>query len=212
MHYGVVFLRGGHSLEVGRRRRHRLLVTDVAGRERLLGASVLVDDYDVLQVRKVAEDVSDAAPQLRRDHQHRCSAIFKPVPHGVRPECGEERARYGPRLEDAEECHVQLRHAPHEDEHPVALLHAEPLQHVGKAVGLLSHLGEGVLLLLAAGSLPVHGHLVAAAMVDVPVDGLVGQIKAAAGEAVKLLPELLPGEGLAQGVVSVQVGANGEVV
>ena len=49
-------------------------------------------------------------------------------------------------------------------------------------------------------------------MVDVPVDGLVRQIKAAAGEAVKLLPELLPGEGLAQGVVSVQVGANGEVV
>ena len=66
----------------------------------------------------------------------------------------------------------------------------------------------GVGLLLAVLALPEDRRLGAAAVRDVPVEGLVGDVEAAAGQAVQLLGDVLPGEGGALGVVVVEVGVD----
>ena len=74
----------------------------------------------------------------------------------------------------------------------VALLDAECAEDVGEAVGVAAHVVVGVSLLLAVLAFPEHGGLVAVAVNDMAVYGLVGEVESAAGEPIDLLLHARP--------------------
>ena len=152
----------------------------------------------LLEVRQVANDAADAVTQIGRDDERLGPAVQQAVLHRVRPKGGEQRPGNGAHLQYAKEGHIKLRDASHEQEHPVALLHSKAPQHVGEPVRQLLHLAEGVPLLLAARTLPVHGDPVSPGAIGMPVYGLVGQVQPAARKSIQLLPHLLPGEAFVQ--------------
>ena len=76
VHDGVVVARRGEGAEIVRGLVHQDVVVEVALGEGLGGASVLVDDDDVLEVRQLREDLRDLLPQFRLGDEHlsrRCS-------------------------------------------------------------------------------------------------------------------------------------------
>ncbi len=139
------------------------------------------------------------------------AGVLQAVPDRVRPEGGEQRPDDAAGLQRAEDGGVQLRDAVQEDEDAVALLDAELAQHVRPLVRHPRHVGVGVGLLRAVLALPEDRRLVAIAVRDVAVERLIGDVEAAARQAVQLLRDVLPLEGCALGIVVVEVGAHLEL-
>ena len=206
VHDGVVVARRGKGAEIVRGLVHQDVVVEVALGEGLGGASVLVDDDDVLQVRQLREDLRDLLPQFRLGDEDLCAAVLHAVAHGVGAECGEERADDASRLERSEDREVDLRYALHEGEDAVALLDAECAEDVGEAVGVATHVVVGVGLLLAVLAFPEHGGFVAVAVDDVAVYRLVGEVQSAAREKVDLALDAGPVERGTGGIVVGEVG------
>ena len=204
VHDGVVVASSRLDGEIRRGLGHLGLVADVAGRERVAAASVLVDDQGVLQVGAFGQDVFDTLAKLRRGDQDRRPAVLEPVSHRVGAEGREQRPGDAPGLQDAQQHEVDLGQAVEKDEDAVALLGAEALEDVGELVRLDAHLLERVALLLATLAHPDHRLLVPSALLAVAVDALVGDIEPAAGKPGQLPLHLVPRERPARGVVVLQ--------
>ena len=172
----------------------------------------MVGDDQVLQLRQVVPHLIDLRLQFRRCHQDDGAAVLQSIADRVRPERREERPDDAARLQRAEHGGVQLRCPVHEDEDPRALLHAELLEHVGELVGQPRHIGVGVRFAVAVLALPEDARLFAVAGRDVPVERLVGDVEAAARQAVQLIDDPLVVERRARALVVVQVRADGELV
>ena len=206
VHDGVVVAGGGYGAELVGGVAHQLVVIEVAAGEGLGGTTVLIDDDDVLEGRELGDDGFDLLAELGLGDEDPGAAVLHAVAHGVGAEGGEEGADDASGLEGPEDREVDLGDALHEGEDAVALLDAEPSEDVGELVGLAAHVIVGVGLGLAVLALPDHGGLVALAVEDVTVDGLVGEVEAAVGQPVDLALDAGPVEGCTSGFVVAEVG------
>ena len=92
----------------------------------------------------------------------------------------------------------QLGHAAHVDGDPVALLDAERLQHAGELADLAVEGVKGECALVAVLALPDEGQLVVARGLQMPVDGVVDDVRLGADEPlverlVRVVEDLRPG-------------------
>jgi len=109
------------------------------------------------------------------------------VPQGVGGEPAEDHRVDGTDPGAGQHGHGQLGHHRHVDGHPVTASDAKALQDVGEPADVGQQLGVGESPGVPRLALPVEGHLVTPARLDVPVQAVVGDVEGAAVEP--------PGEG-----------------
>ena len=90
------------------------------------------------------------------DHGHR-ARVLGPEPEVAGSELGRARDGDGPKLQEARQDDVPLRHLAEEDHHPVATAYSKLPRRIGEPVGEHGELGEVETALFAAGSEPHHG-------------------------------------------------------
>ena len=87
------------------------------------------------------------------------------------------------------------RNAAGQAEHPLAFFDAQPPQYVGEAVALLLQCRIADIHHLAGLAQPAQRDPVPQAVGDMPVDGFMGDVQAAAaGQAVEVPADFVPGE------------------
>ncbi len=154
-----------------------------------------------------------ALVQLGCGDQHACIAHFGPRGNRLRSESRKQGRDHAARLERAEHRHVQLGQPAHEHKDALARQQAQVLQRMGKAAGFGGEVGVAQLAPLAALADPADGGAAAAAVQQVPVHRLVGDVQApATGQAVELAARVIPAEGRDRGLVIGQVGRHGRTV
>ncbi len=172
----------------------------------------MVRDNQVLQRRQGIADLVHFLEQVRLGNERDRLAVLQPVADGVGAKRREEGPNDAARLQRSEHSGIELRNAVHEDEDAVALLHAEPLEHVGESIGEARHVGVGICFLAPVLPLPEHARLIAAPSLHMPVERLVSDVEAAPRQAVQLIDDSLVIEFGANAFVLVQVGPDGELV
>ena len=148
----------------------------------------------VPQVGQVVSHRGDLAPVERLGrHEHRGATAQQPFADRVGPEGGEQRAEHRAGLEGAEADDVLLVLAPQERDESVAAGDAELAEQVGEPVGLASQVRVGHPGRRAVGRDAAQGDDLAPPLVDVPVDGLVGDVeRSPAGQWRQVLADPVP--------------------
>ena len=126
------------------------------------------------------------------------AAVVDPARQGLRREAPEDDRVGRPDPCAGQHRDRQLRDHRHVDRDPVAGPDAQLLQRVGRLADLAEEVAEGQRPGVARLADPVVGDLVAEAVLDVPVDAVVGDVQLAAGEPLR--ERQLPFERLVEGL------------
>ena len=160
-----------------------------------VGGVGTVHQEHVAQAGQVAAAVGQPLAVQRRRGEHGAGvAALEALAHRVGTEGGEQRAEHGADAEDAERPGVQLGTPAEQRGDHVAPSHAEMVEDLGKAAGVVRQLGVAPL-----GDSPVpveepQRRAVATRAGRVAVRGLVAEVEPAAGEAVECRRGVVPTE------------------
>ena len=169
----------------------RLVVEDVAP---VLHRALLArrsDDDDGVQVVEVGDVLVDGLLDGRGlalatgavdGDQRGCLAHRQPFGDGGRSEATEHDGVWRADACAREHRHDDLGDHRHEDPDDVALLHTAGQQHVGQSLYIGEEVGVGQRPLLAALAVPVECDLVAAAVLDVPIQAVVRGVELSVSE------------------------------
>ena len=191
---------------VGAGRRHRevvaglvQLLAQVVGAGDAHRATVVVEQQQVFEQRQPLAQRRHLAPVQRlAGQQHAALAEAQAGLQRLRAEGGKQRRHHAAGLEAAEHAEVQLQAAVAQHEQPRAGRHAEVAQGAGEAGSQPRQLAIADLAAAAVAEQQAQGGVPAQRPGGMPVDRLVGEVEAAAGQAAQPLGFFRPGEGSAR--------------